>query len=71
MNSKKATIIGICKQRPKTGFTRREIEEKSGFTQCTVAGRVNELVSSKALEPNGTRYCTRAGHAVGVVRVAT
>ena len=63
-------VISVCNRSPKTGLTRRQIEAKASLGQGSVCARVNELMCNGTLEPNGMRYCERAGRQVEVVRVA-
>ncbi len=67
--SKKTAILKACRRKPRSGLTRREIEDSTGLRQCTVSGRVNDLIHAHQLETHGTRYCPRAQRQVNVVRV--
>ena len=70
MTPSQKKVLSVCNRNPKTGLTRRQIEPLADLGQGSVCARVHELMIKGSLEPNGMRYCDRAGRQVEVVRIA-
>lgn len=60
-------IVKAVTKRPVTGFTRRELEEKTGLRPNQISGRVCELIDQKRLKEGRMRKCDVTGNLVNVV----
>jgi len=55
LNPSQAQILSALKRRPKTGFTRRELEVACKRTRGTICARVGELLERNLVFKDGRR----------------